>query len=446
MTLECTQNIDFVITNIVLNVKNDLEILNLVEKAGWDPSMCVGNNARLMEYVDEIIKNIVLHVFRDLDSVKQTKSHSRNYILHHTDITDFISTDYWDYLTSIDDNTWTTHRTAILREFYHLKITDLKIFDLFVTKLGISQHTLFQIVKLRQPNSSIAMCCMKRYENQFIKSFTSYYDSKFFTDTILYRNLPFNKYVYHNVYCKLKLKLCKCPYKNVFSNDYPYICTQEVGDHDVFEYFIDLFGIDLKGKYENTKFLIKHVISLCCNSVGRLLDESRPSANPCTMLKRMIELTNKSVKSVRISIKEQMQEHYRSTSPYVIKHNVRKWNPWEIVSTFVSHNKIDELIEIFNHTGVDLKNTDSQTIMLLMIDVLFSNNEEIVVKFIKYLKYDVGFVMDTKFYTRLIDMFMMKNNKYVYLSFEGAQINLNKNIMDGLAKMKYTGSKITIKY
>lgn len=78
----------------------------------------------------------------------------------------------------------------------------------------------------------------------------------------------------------------------------------------------------------------------------------------------------------------------------------------------------------------------------MLIDVIFSNNEKIIVKFIHYLKYNVGYKMDFEFYTHLMKL-LEKKNKYTYLSVPKDQhIVLSDHIFQELNKLKYAGMTI----
>lgn len=466
---ECT-HIDFVVESIVQNVKYDLELWKILEEVGGDTLMAVGNRKEMTRQINECIQNIVQKVRNELKpdidvsksvimqtSVPEPVPIAKNHASHHTEITDYISDEYYDYLLSINDISWFNHRKWITRIFYLLKISSIRVFDLFMDKLKITLSSLFQIVKRNPHNYHIAMCCMERYNEEFIKSFDRY-DYLFFTRSLHYCGLSFNKYVYHNVYCKLNIQLDKCPYKEIFSNEYTYICAQSISTHDVFEYFINLFGINLRGKYGKTELLINHVISMChygnderCKEyLSELEVNIVESTNPLNLLKRMIELTSVPMGQIRDEIENQILKSYnrvvltKENVDYFSRYRIRHKYPWDIVTTLIAHNKIDELIEIFNYVNIDLKKFNCLTIALILLDVLFSNNEEIVIKFIKYL-YNVGYVMNEQFYDKIIDLLTVRRGKYLYLSFEKEYITLDKNIMDGIIKLKYAGSKILFK-
>ena len=79
----------------------------------------------------------------------------------------------------------------------------------------------------------------------------------------------------------------------------------------------------------------------------------------------------------------------------------------------------------------------------MLIDVIFSNNEETIIKFIRYLKHVVKYNIGHHIYSHVMKLLEIKNKCYQYLSTHSVYCKkLSPHIVNELNKLLYEGSVI----
>lgn len=403
-----------------------------------------------LKYNDPVINNIVQTVEHQLDYVPvytyvcepdpdinpDSNPHTKYYITSLTDITDFVSGEYYDYLSSIPTSIWKKYKTQARNKFKDLEITTIPVLDLFVEKLNIEQEFLFQMVKTCQSNHKLSLCIMIRYYKDFIKSFVgTNIDKDFFTKSLHENNLPLNKYIYYNIYCVLETKFDVCPYKKIFgsigkNSHYLYIKYFEV-----FEYFVELFGISLSKKL-SCNSILNYVDILYGSYYGGDYCVGTFSVKPFDAFKRLVTMGSIAIDKMRCAVMESIEDEYGDEYGDSISGERRQVGisyADSIVEIIIEYELIDDLIGLLNYLDIDLKQFNGRIINYMLVNILFSNNMDFIIRFFRYLKWDVGYVMETDFYSRLIELLKMKRGGYVHLYVNGH--SLNTNVKAGLHEL-----------
>lgn len=396
-----------------------------------------------LKYNDPVINNIIQTVQYQLDYVpvhvcttepnSDESFYTKYYITSIADITNFVSGEHHDYLLSIVPSVWKKYKTQLRNKFKDLEITTFSVLNLFVEKLNIDQKFLFQTVKTCHTNHKLSLCIMVRYYKDFIKSFVGTdTDNNFFTKSLYENNLSFNKYIYYNIYCMLDTKFDVCPYKKIFesigkNSHYIYI------EHfDVFEYFVELFGISLRNKL-GCDSILNYVDNLYELYYGGDYCMGTFCVKPFDAFKRLVTMANIPISNMCCAVVKSVENEYGDFISGE-RRQVRVSYADSIVETIIGYELIDDLIGIFDYLNIDLKQFNGHIINYMLINVLFSNNMDFIVRFFRYLKWDVGYAMGYDFYSELIELLKIKRGKYVYLCVDRCS-GLDANIRAGLHEL-----------
>lgn len=395
------------------------------------------------KYNDPIINNIIQTVQYQLDYVPvhvyttepnpEESVHTKYYITSITDITDFVSGEYYDYLLSIVPSVWKKYKMQLRCKFKDLEITTFSVLDLFVEKLNISQEFLFQTVKTSHSNHKLSLCIMVRYYKDFIKSFVGTdIDKNFFIESLYENNLSFNKYIYYNIYCMLDIKFDVCPYKKIFGSIGKKSYYIYIKHFDVFEYFVRLFSISLDSilgcnsilNYVNILYELYYEEEHCKDTF---------CVKPYDAFKRLVTMANIDIGKMQCVLVKSIKNEYDES----LSGNRRQVGfsyADSIVHSLIRYKLIDDLIKLFDYSNIDLKQFNSCIINHMLINILFSNDMDFIVRFFRYLKWDVGYVMGYDFYSGLIELLKIKRGGYVYLYVVGCS-GLNTNVKHGLHEL-----------
>lgn len=424
-----------------------------------DPYFCTSINDQTNvhdEHIDAQINNIIQDIRTNTitESVFETmciidKSLlTKYYVSDIMDITDFIDGTYYDYLTTIEPDTWAQYKRSLVQKIGRLEISDHRVLKLFMDKLSITHNVLFTKVKENPHNQPLVMCCICAFNNEFVKTI-SVSDKEFFTSVIKNGDLEYNKSLYHNVYCKIKHVFGKhCiyeyffPRKNIIGYKYKHI-----RNYDVFEYFVKLFGTIVR---EHLKIAesINYVITTCYPSenifyehrLWKPMIKTYPIPNICVILGRLVDLTKTSMTDVKKFINENIMGRYNKPLCH-IRFSVHFDHTYQLIVKLIQTNRIDELIEIFDYVGIDLKEYNPNVIVYMLIDVIFSNDRDSITKFIRYLKNVVRYKINTGVYSRVIGLLEKTDNRYKYLATYHCK-SLSHDVVEGLNRLKYGGSVI----
>lgn len=409
-------------------------------------------------HIDDQINNIIQDIKSDkiTESILETiriidRPLLRKYhVTDITDITDFIDGEYYDYLTTIKLDVWSKYKQALTRGIGRLEISDIRVLKLFMDKLSITHKVLFTKVKKYPSNQPLVMCCVTHFNEEFVKSI-SMSDMIFFRTIIRNGDLEYNKYLYHNVYRKTNYALARmpCVYEQFFPPKAPISSKYiTIRNYDVFEYFVKLFDTVLYDSFTISN--LTNYVTVTCNSSDskhtyygeKSWYGTKPNPNACDILRRLVNLSGTLITDVKNYIESGIKSRY--DQPLYHKYFlVRLDYAKGFFSTFIQSNRIDELIEMLDYLGVDLKKYNSNIIVYMLIDVIFSNDPDIIVKFIRYLKDVVGYTIGTEIYSHVIGLLGKKNGSYEYLATNNMYCNsLTQSVVDELFRLKYAGSVI----
>lgn len=377
--------------------------------------------------------------------------HLQYYITDASSITSFVATEYCDYLMEIDDCNWKKCKMQIMKSFWVLPIDNIQILNLFMEKLGITILQLIRNIKKCPSNQKLTMCCMVNYYEEFIENITKD-DVSFFRNSLLYCDLEFNKYVYYEIFPKVK---------SLFGNENPYekfFCSNsdrflKIEYFDVFEYFIKLFETNiLKCSRRDDRIIIRFLCDICfddddddddelCSYQNQCVEKL---INPCCIVKRLVDISNINITDIKNSLNTDVEHAYKNYEVYCVSiRSCSNFDGVSLVKNLVVNNCIDELIELFDYVNFDLGKQEMYSIIGLLLDVMFSNDPNIVGKFVKYLKRTVGHMLNISFYDTLLKYITMRGKSYPYLRFANNNtIILDKSITNGIVQLKYAGSII----
>lgn len=401
---------------------------------------------------DILINNIVQKVKYELDYVSTlvpisetytNGPYTKYYFTSPTDITNFVSSEYYDYLSSIDGSIWKKYKKQILCKFEHLKITTIPVLDLFVEKLHINPKLLFEKVKLNPSNHKLSLCVIIRYYWDFIESFeNNTCDWSFFMLSLENNDLEFNKYIYHNIYCVLKINFNQCPYEKIFSTNSTFRSLKfiNVAHFDVFEYFVNLFDVNIELVLNCNRIHHYVILALLEHYEKNTHKTDEYMQKPCSILKRMVKMSNIDIKEMCLFVENSINNTFGNTNHTKI-YRVR-FDLNSIVGLLIINNMIGELIDLLNYLNLDLKKCWKKAIIRMTIDILFSNDEESIKKFLQYL-YATNYPTNYDFYAELTGLLVKQHGKYKYLHV-GENLKLDKYFVKELYKMRYAGMKLKI--
>lgn len=394
------------------------------------------------ETIDKIITNIVQQVKYDLKHVnyKSINPHTKYYVSDMYSIIDFISEEYYDYLSNIPNSAWIKYRNPIIKQLEKLKITYGPILKLFVEKLNLPLEKLFRIVKnyaLR--NQELVLCCVSNYTDDFIKSICFDNENRFFFENVITRyDLKTNIVIYHNIYCKITCFGTQCFYKHYFINgmyDYEY----QLCDHfDVFEYFVGLFGLSIQTKklYETNNCFLEEF----CYYYRNICEGSEPKPKPkpkpnvvTDLFNRMIILSKISIDDIRNNMCNLIRLCYgdEMDKTTIVNEYMSNDDFWK---TFVNSEQINALIELFNCAKIDLKVFKSDVIIHMLIEIVWTDNLDNIDKFMCYLKH-IGYKIDVEFYLSLFEQLSRGFYRQNYICFGNRFLHVDT--LKELYKMKY---------
>lgn len=385
--------------------------------------------------IDKIITNIVRQINYDLKYVdyNSINPHTKYYVSDMYSITDFVFEEYYDYLLNIPDCAWTTYRDQIIKCFQDLKISSGHVLKLFVEKLGLPLEQLFKIVKSTSAiNHELLLCCTFNYTDDFIKSI-EFNDRYFFDHVLRYYDLKTNIFIYHNVYCKTQCFETQCIYRKFFQyNLFGYdesSAIHAIYYFDVFEYFVNLFGLGIQTNklYTKNYHMLRLFVTQCF--WNKVTFEEKPET-AINLLDRMVVLSGLTVIYIKNQLCELIDCFYGGNTFAVGLSNNRNW--W---ASLAYQGHLNVSIELFKYANIDLKIFRPIVIVRMLIELAFLNNLYFVNIFMCYLKYDVKYKIDVEFYSLLFRLLSRKNSCYKYLHVQSRVLRFDT--LKELYEMKY---------
>ena len=337
-------------------------------------------------------------------SQKTVKIKNDTYMYDKYDIIDFLEADYIDWLNSIPTEYWDKYKKDVEKFFY--KITDERVMDLVMKKVKINlpKYVIDNFEKITL--KVLKYCVEKNFTKLDIQiKKTDYKFNYCIKDSIINKDIDFNKYFYENLYFKFE----PTHQYNGLNTDGNFFLLEDIHIHKANRF------------YENLKFIIPTFYRTISNyKVIKYLNDKFPNIFQNNLQKNKESIYDMYVNIFKeskinnwndmIELKNILNVSNFDFSKKILIGNIHHYGVRNLLLTICKSGDVELVFKTINNLWSDeFKNTSN--IINIMSFSSLSKNYELVFMLYNFFTYEKNITFNASICSHIVEKIIYNSDK-----------------------------------